>query len=455
MAHFRPRIMAVPLLIVALLLAVSPASAAPPAQTGTPIRYGQTLSGTITEDTACQPYWFEGRAGDTITIDMTRTSGSLDGVLRLYQRETTTAPPLAENDDRPGGKLDPLIRVTLPADDWYTIQACRLQHEQMRVTTGTYDLTLTGPAPAANPTPPASGGLSESVFPAGASPTPAPVAVPTSTPAPGGLFGGLHTPAPLEPLPLAIGAAAAGTITADAGTVYRFPASAGDVMAVDWQRTGGDAAPLLRIVDASGGLIASATTPDAVAALRLTFRVPDAGLFDDSTLALIVARSDETPGATAAYWLTVSIDTAAAGSGAAADSGTAPAPADYLANPCQSGADAITGLGSSARLIDVYTAAGDSYYADQLTRTTTFAQDDDLNVVFRVQNTTESLSVAGVFCPPSGSYLDAGADSFDAGGPYLLGLDWEYLSELWEPGAWFVEIYVDGALELSLGFTVE
>ncbi len=36
----------------------------------------------------------------------------------------------------------------------------------------------------------------------------------------------------------------------------------------------------------------------------------------------------------------------------------------------------------------------------------------------------------------------------------MVGLDWEYLAEEWLPGEWYVELYVDGALELTMQFTV-
>ncbi|RPI99725.1 MAG: hypothetical protein EHM39_06020, partial [Chloroflexi bacterium] len=186
-------------LIAAALIgaAAIPVDAAPPYQTGTPIRYGDTLSGEIAEDPACQYFWFEGAAGDPVMIDMTRTSGSLDGVLALYQQDgdNFSADPVASNDDRPGGGLDPLISISLPAADWYTVAACRLQADQMRVTTGTFNLTLTGPAAGAAvaPTAPSAGNLSDSIFGGGVSPTPDesgtdPVAgaTPAPSPTPGG-----------------------------------------------------------------------------------------------------------------------------------------------------------------------------------------------------------------------------------------------------------------------------
>lgn len=153
--------------------------AAPLRQSGQRINYGDTVSGAITEAEPCRVYWFEGTANDPVTITMQRTGGNLDGTLAVYQQDRTFNPePLITNDDAPGGGLDPVIEIRLPAGDWYTIEACRLQHEQI-ITTGTFDLTLTGPD--------ASGGSEET-------------GPPTATPEPlsGGLFDSTPTGAATE-----------------------------------------------------------------------------------------------------------------------------------------------------------------------------------------------------------------------------------------------------------------
>lgn len=449
-ANFRPWVIAVAAMLI-LGWAV-PVIAAPPAQTGTPIRYGETVSGEITEETPCQYYWFDGEAGDPISIDMTRTSGSLDGVLALYQRDGSnfSADPVATNDDRPGGGLDPLITFTLPAADWYTIAACRLQAEQMRVTVGTYSLTLTGPqtaTAAVSPTPGSS--LSNSIFGstgATATPAPPPTAAGMLSDTPGG------TPdTSAETTLLADGSIVSGELAAGAADVrYDLPVIAGDQVVIAWQRMSGDAAPLLRVADPDGAVLAEVSTPDAVSQLKLAFRAPS-----DGSLTFSMARAGgEVNSTTATYELHVSITSLGETPAEQTSPGQA-AEADYLANPCQSGADAITGLGSTARLIDVYTASGDSYYADELTRTTVFSSDDDLNVVFLVQNVDASVAVAGVFCAPDGNYYDGDENVFDNGGPYLVGLDWESQAEAWVTGDWYVELYVDDQLEMALAFTVQ
>jgi formylglycine-generating enzyme required for sulfatase activity len=183
-------------------------SAGPPTQTGTPLQYGDTVAGEVSESVPCQVYWFDGTAGDVITIAMDRTSGNLDGVLSLYLQDGDdfTAEPVAFSDDRPTGGLDPLIETTLPATDWYTINACRLQHENMRVTEGTFDLVLTGPEGAGGgagsagptPTPPS---LTEDLFPPDSSASAASdtQATPTSVPDTSiGGHGARPTPEPAE-----------------------------------------------------------------------------------------------------------------------------------------------------------------------------------------------------------------------------------------------------------------
>jgi hypothetical protein len=388
------------------VLLVVPAAAA---QTGTQLRYGDTVSGQIDEATPCQLYWFQGSAGDPVTIDLTRTSGDLDGNLTLYQRDgnNLTADPVAANDDRPGGGLDPLIDTTLPATDWYTIAACRLQAERMRVTTGTFTLTLTGPQTAVVSTPTPALSLSDSIFGGNnAKPTPA---------APLSDVIGSTPPAPNAITTLSDGSDVTGRLAAGVPAVnYDLPVAAGDSVFIEWQRQSGNVSPLLRITDPGGRVLAESSTPDAVNALTLTFTASA-----DGTLALSVTRSGGAGDNTAGdYQLRVSI--VPGGTSAAPTpepQTTAEATPDYLANPCTTGANAVVGLASSDRLIDVYTAAGDSYYADQLDRTTTFRTDDDLNVVFRVE--------------------------------------WESTNVPWVTGDWYVEVYVNGQVELTLGFSVQ
>lgn len=427
------------LILVACLLLTLAAPAHALAQGPTLIEYGQTVAGEITADTPCLTYVFDGAAGDAVAADMQRTSGSLDGVLWLRDARGTV---LATDDDRPSGGLDPLLQVTLPADGRYSLAACRLEHPQMRVTTGTFALTLSAVTGGENSSgaSPDGGDLSDSVF-GPSSPTATPT--PTATVSLGALFGGQA----VGPERLADGSHVEGQWAANAVEVrYLLLVQADDRVGLTWARVSGDAAPTLRVVDEGGRLIAGAGASGPVPSLDLTFRAPRA-----ADLTLTVARQG-VDGA-ADFTLDVQIEAGAPGVTPAPPAPT-PTTTAYLTGACASQASAVSGLGSTDRLIDVYTASGDSYYPDQLTRTSTFRPDDDLNLVFRVQNVTGEVTVAGVFCAPDGSVHDAGESTLGNGGQYLIGLDWESMPQPWVPGDWYAELYLDGAWEVSLRFSV-
>jgi hypothetical protein len=291
------------------LIALAPLIVA--AQTGTPIQYGETVSGEISEEVACQYYWFEGAAGDSISADMTRTSGSLDGILSLYLHEDFTADPVAFNDDRSGGGLDPLITATLPATDWYTLAACRLDNENMRVTVGTFDLTLSasegeaagnaaveeepGDSGAAIPT--AGPSITGDIFPSEGEgqPTAAPTssgesitsgifpsesgAEFTATPTPaasgdGGSGGTVPSGELIEPGSVIIGQLVSNVPQVD----YRLEVKAGDLVSIYWQQTSGDLAPQIMIINAKGDEIAMASTVSIASTLQLVFVAPASGM---------------------------------------------------------------------------------------------------------------------------------------------------------------------------------
>jgi hypothetical protein len=263
------------------------AQAEPPRQEGTPIRYGETVSGEISDDAPCQVYVFEGAAGDPITIDMTRTSGSLDGVLALYAGDDLEAEPVAFSDDRPGGGLNPLIETTLPAGGKYTITACRLQNENMRVTVGTFDLTLSGPEAEM------AAGESDGVMeePGGAEPVPTTTNLTgellpgtgSATPTPGSsgsLTSGLLPAAPQEAAQAEIPLIAYGDVVegrlddATAEAVYTLEVEEGDTVSLEWSATSGEIAPKIGIYDAEGNLIAAAGSQEAITHLELIFVAP-------------------------------------------------------------------------------------------------------------------------------------------------------------------------------------
>ncbi|MBN1565575.1 MAG: PPC domain-containing protein [Anaerolineae bacterium] len=107
----------------------------------TPITYGQTVSGSITEQTRFVVYAFEGQSGDIVTLSMNaRVGGTLDPALFLITQEQLL---VGFNDDvEPGKNPDSVIdKITLPSTGTYYIIAT---HYGLNFggTTGTYDLML-------------------------------------------------------------------------------------------------------------------------------------------------------------------------------------------------------------------------------------------------------------------------------------------------------------------------
>lgn len=438
--------------------------AAAPAQTGTSIRYGETVSGTITEDTACQYYRFEGAADDPVIIDMQRTAGNLDGVLALYRQDG--AEPVATGDDRPGGGLDPLIEARLPATGWYTIAVCRLETEQMRGTTGTFVLTLTGPGDeafeSAPPPEPLSGGLFE------ASPTSLPGMLqglgrlPTATP---GGAGDIPLIEPGQPI--------TGRLAPDVRLVaYRLRVTAGDDVVIAWTRIAGNLAPVIRVIGEDGAMIAQAGTGSAAGMVWLGCRV-----YHGNTITIQVVREGEVIDGTAGdFELSVAIlpsvsavSTATLTAPTPRPSSTpfefvmptlppmptlAPTASEDLANPCQGRLDPLPSPGSSARISDAYTASGDGYSPAEVVPADVFRSDDDLNVVLTLDAASVPLTVTAIFCGPDGISGNGGEMTVSDTDTYLFGLDWESESIPWEAGPWVVEIYLDGMLDLALGFEV-
>lgn len=105
-----------------------------------PIRYGQSMTGTLNDEVFEQLYRFSGQAGDQISIRMAATSGALDSFITLLDDQDVV---LAENDDDPNGPgRDALIsNVTLPANGEYVIVATRYDQREGQ-TAGDYTLTL-------------------------------------------------------------------------------------------------------------------------------------------------------------------------------------------------------------------------------------------------------------------------------------------------------------------------
>lgn len=84
---------------------------------------GQSVTSTLTNEKPKDGYTFDAVAGQTVSIDMAATSGSLDTLLILLGPNGAL---VASNDDRTdGGTTDSGLQIVLTADGTYTIIATR------------------------------------------------------------------------------------------------------------------------------------------------------------------------------------------------------------------------------------------------------------------------------------------------------------------------------------------
>lgn len=110
----------------------------------TMIRYGETLTATITAETYLIFYYFEGQQGDEILVEVDTIDGTLDPLLYLYaQTSTGEFILLTANDDSPlGNTYDPLITYTLPRNGGYLVAVTRYSETAADPTDGTFNITL-------------------------------------------------------------------------------------------------------------------------------------------------------------------------------------------------------------------------------------------------------------------------------------------------------------------------
>jgi hypothetical protein len=117
----------------------------------------------------------------------------------------------------------------------------------------------------------------------------------------------------------------------------------------------------------------------------------------------------------------------------------------------------MLGACSSMPVKSVYTASGTGTRPADLKRTTTFADNDDLNVVVTLNAHSRTLDVSAIFTSPSGEAYSTDSLAADSTtGQVLLGLSWAAQGSIpWPTGQWKVEVYVDELREKTLTFTVE
>lgn len=128
-----------PFLLLILLLSLPLVALAQP---GSTITIGETVTGTLTAASPSARYTLEGLADVTITILL--TSETFDSFLTLLGSDGTE---LASDDDSGGGKNARITDFTLPADGTYTI----VVESYNRVSSGDYELSVTGMAPTPAP----------------------------------------------------------------------------------------------------------------------------------------------------------------------------------------------------------------------------------------------------------------------------------------------------------------
>jgi hypothetical protein len=88
------------------------------------IRYGDTVTGTISDEVYALFYQFSGKQGDQVDIQAQRLSGDLDTVIVLHDAADNPLPN-GENDDSAGETKDSRLGYTLPADGTYIIAVTR------------------------------------------------------------------------------------------------------------------------------------------------------------------------------------------------------------------------------------------------------------------------------------------------------------------------------------------
>jgi cyclophilin family peptidyl-prolyl cis-trans isomerase len=113
------------------------------------IKYGDTISGEIaeTERGRAQAYFFDGKAGEVVTVTMDRISGDLKPLMALgYLRSDGAAQTLAESTTSADGAKATISQIALTSTRTYFIVATR-EGGPRGTTLGKYNLNLTGTAP--------------------------------------------------------------------------------------------------------------------------------------------------------------------------------------------------------------------------------------------------------------------------------------------------------------------
>lgn len=110
-----------------------------------PIRFGDTLVGTLDDQVYARFYRFTGDAGARIRIDAQRASGDLDLIVVLRDADNNNLPD-AINDDNDDTTTDARLDYTLPSSGEYVIAVTRYGVRD-GTTSGDFNLTLSQLSP--------------------------------------------------------------------------------------------------------------------------------------------------------------------------------------------------------------------------------------------------------------------------------------------------------------------
>jgi hypothetical protein len=215
---------------------------------GSALRYGDSVSNTITDENPAVYYTFEGRRGDIISVQMLAISGNLDAFVQVVNSASIV---IAENDDALG--LNAAINgLVIREDGTYVIIATRFGQGAGR-SSGSFVLTLESAAQS---------GLGRRIDAA---------------------------------LPLAYGDSVEGELTADAFTqFYTFDGQPNDVITIRMDRASGNLDPLIALLDPQGNeIVSDDDSGEGQNSLISGFRLPAAGRYT-----LVATRFDRQAGTT-------------------------------------------------------------------------------------------------------------------------------------------------------------
>jgi hypothetical protein len=215
---------------------------------GSALRYGDSVSNTITDENPAVYYTFEGRRGDIISVQMLAISGNLDALVQVVNSASIV---IAENDDALG--LNAAINgLVIREDGTYVIIATRFGQGAGR-SSGSFVLTLESAAQS---------GLGRRIDAA---------------------------------LPLAYGDSVEGELTADAFTqFYTFDGQPNDVITIRMDRASGNLDPLIALLDPQGNeIVSDDDSGEGQNSLISGFRLPAAGRYT-----LVATRFDRQAGTT-------------------------------------------------------------------------------------------------------------------------------------------------------------